>query len=261
MFPRAQASRLFGLAVLAVAVAAGGSSLSAVHAATGKAALPAPASPAGARAAATSALRHAFRARGPLPFQRMPGGHESRVRNVTIEQSGNWSGYVDDNSTGGTYSAVSATWVVPRVTCIATEDRLGGFWVGLDGFTSNTVEQDGTFAWCYQGVAYYYSWYEMFPNAAIVVGTTVAPGDHIIASVTSTSAGYRLVVTDSTHPANSLATTQPCPFGSTCSNASAEWIAETPGGARGTWPWPAFGIWRLANARVTSGKTVGSIKS
>jgi Peptidase A4 family len=262
---RAQPGRLLAIAVVGVAVAVGAWSVPALGAAggTGRAAPagPSPAGQASDRAAATRALQRVFLTSGPLPFEHAPGSRARRVGGVTIDLSGNWSGYADDNSTGRTYSAVTATWVEPRVTCTRSEDELAGYWVGLDGLTDPTVEQDGTFAWCYQGAAYYYSWWEMYPNGSVVVGTTVAPGDRITASVTVTSKGYRLALADRSHPANSFTTVQQCPSGATCSNASAEWIAETPAGSRGLWPWPPFGTWRPSSAQATSGGKAGGIKS
>jgi hypothetical protein len=139
------------------------------------------------------------------------------------------------------------------------------FWVGLDGFDSGTVEQDGTLAWCYQGRPYYYTWWEMFPEVGVeTVGTGLVPGDRVTASVRFAGGPYNtyvLAVTDSTHPANSFRTSQVCYFLVTCSNASAEWIAETPAGSRGLWPWPPFGRWSVTSARVGSGTASGGINS
>jgi hypothetical protein len=258
---RAQPGRLLSIAVVGIALAAGAWSLPALGAARGQPAGLSPAAAGGDRMAATRALQRVFRTSGPLPFERAPGARARRVGAVTIALSGNWSGYADDNSTGRTYSAVTATWTQPKVTCMASEDELVGFWVGLDGFTDPTVEQDGVFAWCYDGAPYYYSWWEMYPAGPVVVGTTVAPGDRLTASVTLTSKGYRLAVADTTHPANSFTTVQQCPSGATCYNTSAEWIAEAPAGSRGEWPWPPFGTWRPVSARATSVIRTGTISS
>jgi hypothetical protein len=258
---RAQPGRLLAVAVVAIAVGVGAWSVPAVHAAASRPAGPSPAAAASARMAATRALRQVFRASGPLPFMHVAGARPRRVDGLTIDLSGNWSGYADDNSTGRTYSAATATWTQPRIACSTTEDELAGYWVGLDGVTDPTVEQDGTFAWCYQDAAYYFTWWETYPDIAIVVGSSVAPGDRITASVTVTSNGYRLAVVDSTHRANSFTTVQQCPPAVTCFNESAEWIAEAPGGARGEWPWPPFGTWRPVDVRATSGGTTGSVSS
>jgi Peptidase A4 family len=264
MSMRAKPGRLLAVAVVGLAVAAGAWAVPALGAAGGPGRAPAGPSPSAAaseRAAATRALERVFRISGPLPFERAPGTRTRRVGAVTIALSGNWSGYVDDNSTGRTYSAVTATWTQPKITCVASEDELAGWWVGLDGYSDQTVEQDGTFAWCYADAAYYYSWWETYPDNAVVVGTSVAAGDRITASVTVTSQGYRLTVTDSTHKANTFTTVQQCPSGSQCYNASAEWIAETPSGPRGMWPWPPFGTWRPADIRATSAGKTGGINA
>ena len=262
---RSQPGRLLAVAVTGIAVAVGAWSVPAVRAASARPADgPAGSSSASQvsdRLAATRALERVFRTSGPLPFMPVPGTRARRADGIPIVLSGNWSGYADDDSTGRTYSAVTATWTEPKVTCTAAEDELAGYWVGLDGFTTATVEQDGTFAWCYLGAAYYYSWWEMYPDTPVVVGSAVRPGDHVTASVTVTSRGYRLAVADRTHPANSFTAVQQCPATVTCYNASAEWIAETPAGPRGLWPWPPFGTWRPVSARATSAGRTGGIGS
>lgn len=213
------------------------------------------------RASATRALEAALRTVGPLPGQRAPH-HVAAIKGLTQVQYYNWSGYANDHSGGLTYTSVSATWSQPGVTCPKDEDLIVVFWVGLDGFTTNTVEQDGTLAWCFRGTALYYSWWEMFPTNNIqIVGSTVAPNDAITALVSFAAGNYNLKLTDTTHPANSFTKSAKCGAGQKCLNQSAEWIVETPGGTRGLWPWPNFGTWKLANAKVTAGKTHGVIDS
>ena len=152
--------------------------------------------------------------------------------------SANWSGYVDTNyKAKGNFTKVAATWNVPEVApapndcsagTFATGEGLAGFWIGLDGYGGSTVEQTGTATECYAGSEYYWSWYEMFPNPPVVIGT-VNPGDKISASVTSTSSGYALVLDDLTSGVSNKVV-KSCPGGSTCRNRSAEVIAEAPGG-------------------------------
>lgn len=67
---------------------------------------------------------------------------------------------------------------MPALTCTA-EDRVTSEWVGLDGATDTTVEQDGTASQCFEGTALYYSWYEMYPAGTVEVGMSVAAGDTI----------------------------------------------------------------------------------
>ena len=135
------------------------------------------------------------------------------------------------------------------------------WWVGLDGFNNGTVEQDGTMAFCFEGTPSYYTWWEMFPTNSIqIAGSSVKPGDTIAASVKFAANKYNLTVADSTHTANSFTRSEACGAGLTCKRTSAEWVAETPGGERGLWPWPSFGTSGLTNASATAG-TAGTVSS
>jgi hypothetical protein len=178
-------------------------------------------------------------------------GHGVKVNGLTQVLSLNWAGYADDNTAGNTYSTVTGNWSEPAVTCPRHGTQLAVFWVGIDGFTSGTVEQDGTLAQCNRGIATYFTWWEMFPTNSIqVVGSSVSPGDSISSSVVRSGSTYTLKVTDSTHPANSFSTAQTC---STCTNSSAEWIAEAPSSGNKILPLPNFGTWTETGATVNSG--------
>jgi hypothetical protein len=173
-------------------------------------------------------------------------------------QSTNWSGYADDNTAGNTYSAVSASWTEPTGTC-SSGTSLAAFWVGIDGYTSDSVEQDGTLIECSGRTAFYYTWWEMYPTNAIqVVGTTLRPGDSITASVTRSGSTYTLKVTDSSRSADSFTKTETC---SGCANSSAEWIAEAPSGSGGVEPLTNFGTWTASSAAVTANTGSGVISS
>ena len=176
------------------------------------------------------------------------------VSGLTQVQSSNWSGYAD---TGSSFSKVTASWTEPSATCSSRTESLAAFWVGIDGYSSSSVEQDGTLIECYRRVAYQYTWWEMYPTNAIqVVGSTLAAGDSITASVVRSGTSYTLAVTDSSHSANSFTTTQTC---SSCANTSAEWIAEAPSGSSGVYPLAQFSTWTDANSTVTQGTTAGVI--
>jgi len=170
----------------------------------------------------------------------------------------NWSGYAD-TSAAGTFTAVSGSWRQPATVC-SQEQRLTAFWIGLDGYSDSTVEQDGTLAYCFEGVPSYYSWWEMYPGNSVTVGSTVRPGDLISASVTvADGTSYTLSLTDSTTPANSFSTVQTCLPAGTCQNSSAEWIAERPAFQVGITPLSFFLNWSLTNGSQTSDGTKGSI--
>jgi peptidase A4-like protein len=182
-----------------------------------------------------------------------PAGKPEGLTNV---QSTNWSGYAD---TGSSFSKVSASWTEPSATCSSRSEQLAAFWVGIDGYSSNSVEQDGTLIECYQRVAYQYTWWEMYPTNDIqVVGETLAAGDAITSTVTRSGTNYTLSVTDSTHTADSFTETETC---SSCANTSAEWIAEAPSSSSSVYPLADFGSWTASSASVTEGSTSGGISS
>jgi hypothetical protein len=181
------------------------------------------------------------------------------IEALTNVQSTNWSGYADTGSSS--FTTVSAKWTEPAASC-GSQPSLAAFWVGIDGFSSSSVEQDGTLIECPGGFGstpVYFTWWEMFPgNAVKVVGEQVSPGDSITASVTRSGTSYTLAVTDSSNPGNSFSTTQSC---SDCANSSAEWIAEAPSGSSGVDPLSDFGVFRARSATVSDASTSGGISS
>jgi hypothetical protein len=184
------------------------------------------------------------------------GTAHHQIFGLTQVQSTNWAGYAD---TGSSFSRVSASWTEPSVSCSRSQTQLAAFWVGIDGFSSSSVEQDGTLIECVRGVASQFTWWEIFPvNSVQVVGSSLASGDAITSTVTRSGTSYTMTVTDSTHPANSFTTTQTFAGGA---NSSAEWIAEAPSGSGGIFPLANFHTWNAANASVTQGSTSGVISS
>jgi hypothetical protein len=184
-------------------------------------------------------------------------GNARTISGETDTQSNNWSGWADK---GSSVSKVSASWKEPTGSCGLDVISMAAFWVGIDGLSSSSVEQDGTLVECYLGTEYQYTWWEMYPtNSVQTVGSTVAAGDNITASVTRSGSSYALKVTDSTHPANSFSTTQACSSG--CADTSAEWIAEAPSGSLGVYPLTNFGTWNVSGAAVAEGSKSGTISS
>jgi hypothetical protein len=213
-----------------------------------------PSAAAQAAALAKAAIRQLMI--GQPTNHRVPGSARHQISGLTNVQSTNWSGYAD---TGSSFSKVTGSWTEPSANCSSSTTSLAAFWVGIDGFTSGSVEQDGTLIECFRRTAFHFSWWEMFPtNAVQVVGQTVAAGDHISASVVRNGSSYTLAVTDSTHSANSFTRTESC---SSCANTSAEWIAEAPSGSSGVEPLANFGTWTDSNSTVTAGSTSGVISS
>src|SRR5215470_8423962 len=109
-------------------------------------------------------------------------------------QSTNWSGY----AATGSFTSVSASWTEPAGHCTSAT-RYSSFWVGLDGYNGNTVEQTGSEVDCSGGSPVYYSWYEMYPAFPVNFSNTVRPGDHFNGSVTfNGGSSYTLVLSNTT---------------------------------------------------------------
>jgi Peptidase A4 family len=167
--------------------------------------------------------------------------------------STNWSGYAADS---GTYTSVSASWVQPAGTCTSAT-RYSSFWVGLDGYTSDSVEQDGTDTDCVNGKPQYYGWYETYPNPSYSFGHTVKAGDTITASVVYQGSNkFQLNLADTTQ-GWSVSTTQTV---SGAARSSAEVIIEAPccTNSGGILPLADFGTVHVSNS-VVDGSPIGAL--
>ena len=177
------------------------------------------------------------------------------IKGLSQVESTNWAGYAD---TGSSFSKVTASWTEPTGVSSGSTTSLAAFWVGIDGYSSASVEQDGTLIESYEGTVYYYDWWEIYPENDVQVVDSVSPGDHITSTVTRSGSRYTLSVTDSTHTADSFSTTQTY---SGAADSSAEWIAEAPSGSSGVYPLTDFGTWTDSSSSVTEGSTSGVISS
>jgi len=173
----------------------------------------------------------------------------------------NWSGYAD---TPGAYTDVSGSWVEPSVTCAKAKLGFAAFWVGIDGFTSPTVEQTGTEAVCVGKQTSYDAFYELYPAAAVVLDSSTYPvlaGDTLTASVTAGS-GSVFTISLSSSRGWTFTTTGSAP---SAAESSAEWIAEAPSLCILTQcsvlPLAKFGTVDFTGASATSSGTTGSISA
>ncbi|MDG6997172.1 MAG: hypothetical protein JRN52_14730 [Nitrososphaerota archaeon] len=139
--------------------------------------------------------------------------------------STNWSGYVDTGS-AGTVTYVSGSWTVPTLQCPSSGTTYVAIWVGIDGYTSTTVEQTGVLGECSSGTTTYSAWYEFYPAAMVTIsGIKVSPNDGFTASVTANGGGsFSITITDTT--TGSTNTTTGTVSGA--QQSSAEWILERP---------------------------------
>ena len=173
--------------------------------------------------------------------------HPPRLAGTTNSTSSNWSGYA---VTGGPFTSVSASWTQPAVTCAAGETSYSSFWVGLDGDTSNTVEQIGTDSDCVNGVPTYYAWYELYPKIPAQL-VTISSGDAISASVTADGhGGFTLTIGVNGTPTTVQGAVRHASLG------SAEVIAEAPSSNHG--PNGELGLANFGAVAVTGATVDGT---
>lgn len=177
-----------------------------------------------------------------------------RLKNGT---SLNWAGYaVETNLSTPQSNAVSdvkGSWVVPSVTCGST-NTYSATWVGIDGYSDNSVEQTGTEQDCVIGQPRYYAWYEMYPKPSFRINLPVKAGDTINAEVQYINGKFILTLTDAS--SGTFTTTQK----SNAQRQSAEWITEAPWSG-GILPLANFGIQYFTNAGLTLNGQSGTISS
>ena len=164
-------------------------------------------------------------------------------KKITDSTSSNWSGYAAINSR---YTSVSASWTQPFASCGPT-NTWSSFWVGLDGYNSNSVEQTGTSADCSSGIPQYYAWYEMYPKFPVNLSGTVRPGDKMTASVTTNGSGsFTLTISDTTQGWTNTTNARL----KHALLASAEAIAEAPSSSGGVLPLANFGTVSFTSAKA-----------
>ena len=157
--------------------------------------------------------------------------------------SRNWSGYV---ATGGTFTSVSGTWIVPQ-----PDPNVAGVdatWVGIGGANSTDLIQAGIEATVNpDGSIEYDAWTETLPQSTRTISLTVNGGDTVSVSIAEQSGGTWLVEMKNATTGRTFTTT----IRYASSRSSAEWIEEAPSIGRGIAPLDSFGI-----VKFTSGTTV-----
>lgn len=148
-----------------------------------------------------------------------------RERHGKDATSTNWSGYTVTGA-DGSVTDVKGSWIVPTLTCGATAGY-SSFWVGIDGYASNTVEQIGIDADCVNGMPEYSAWVEFYPHWPSTINTVpVRAGDTIFAEVSYGAKGQFTTTLQ-----NVTFGGQPFSLSSKMPQArlsSAEWIVEAP---------------------------------
>jgi Peptidase A4 family len=149
--------------------------------------------------------------------------HRDTTMSVGSTTSSNWSGYA---VLGSSFTSARGSWVVPTAVCTGVSgDQYASFWVGLDGYSSSTVEQTGTDSDCDGTKPSYYAWFEFYPGSSYeLLGFPIAPGNIISASVVYNGAEFTVTITNES--AGVYYTTSSRVSGA--ARSSAEWITEAP---------------------------------
>jgi hypothetical protein len=172
--------------------------------------------------------------------------------------SANWSGYAVQPRLPVTQ--VVGSWVQPAATC-GSDQTLSAFWIGIDGYKNQTVEQIGTQAKCdSNGTAGYIGWWQMWPAPVGFLSTSTYPvqaGDTLTASVTRSGTSYVLSLQSS--EGWTFSTTQTAD----AADASAEWIASSPKSCPtcGYADLTDFGTVTFSGARAADGAALRPISS
>jgi Peptidase A4 family len=180
----------------------------------------------------------------------------------TAFTSRNWDGYISYLSSQATdFNVVRATWTQPAVKC-EKPNAWTVFWVGLDGWLDNTVEQGGSSAQCSNGTPQYTTWWEMYPTNSIQTVFTISPGDHLSASVTymTATATFVIKVSDLTS-GHSFTKNEKCANNLTCNRSSTDVIAEDVGefGGGSFFPLADYGTVSFGGSKITdTAKHTGS---
>ena len=197
----------------------------------------------------------------PAPSNVRPPAEASGVRSIPAHSLGhlatltrrkanprstNWAGYA---VTGGTYTSVASNWVEPNVTC--TSNGIVGFWIGLDGWGSTSVEQDGTGVDCSSGTPQQFAWWETYPENSIqVYQAPVAAGDRMSSEVASEGNGqYVMALTDWTENWSERNVVS----APTAQNASAEIVAEAVTNGSSITALPDFGGIEFTGSTINGG--------
>jgi peptidase A4-like protein len=165
--------------------------------------------------------------------------HGQLIQPVNANQSINWFGYNQGSleQGGKLFSSIAGDWKVPTATVHTKgQDEFSSDWIGIGGgcvdagctVGDSTLIQTGTEQDVdSSGNASYSAWWELIPAPSLTItNMTIAPGDHMHASIAETLVGsnlWTITLQDVTRN-ETFSTTVPY----TSTHLTAEWIEETP---------------------------------
>ena len=215
------------------------------------------------RLAARVARRAAARRTSPL--QKVTSDGQIELANgpdeVNAQQSSNWAGVVIENPPSGTtFTAVSATFTVPKPTSTGGSGaQSASAWVGIDGDTCATAILQTGIDFTVQGSSVSYdAWYEWYPDYAHdFSGISMKAGDSMSVAVVASSK------TSGTATIKNLSTgqtvTKTISSSASLCGKNAEWIVEDFESGGGMVPFANFNTVTFSNAvaKTSSGGSVG----
>jgi len=149
-------------------------------------------------------------------------GPDRVIDGITVYESPNWSGYA---VVGSAFTEAKGSWIVPPVDCRTRPSTAASFWVGIDGWTSSTVEQAGTDSDCDGLTPTYYAWYEFFPRGGVTITSVpVVPGNRMSAEIRYDDPLFTITIANETTGAAFSISSRLAG----AERSSAEWITETP---------------------------------
>ncbi len=178
--------------------------------------------------------------------------------------STNWGGYVAatnlNSPAQGSVSAVYGSWIVPTIKAASTS-TYSAFWIGIDGYSSSSVEQIGTAHDWANGSVQSYAWFEMYPGGSYGInGFPLNPGDVISASVVYTGSGIFVMTLNNN--TQKVSFTVPTSYTTSLSaqRSCAEWIIEAPY-YNGILPLANFGTGYMLGGSATINGVTGPINN
>jgi len=166
------------------------------------------------------------------PFVKDEAKHTRPHLPISFGTSTNWAGYVGATNLSTpapkSVNQISGTWNVPTIFSSDIK-TYSSIWVGIDGYSSSTVEQIGTEHDWSNGAQVNYAWFEMYPNYSYLIsGFPVIRGDSISAKVAfQGNDSFGLTIANNTRkvymtiPSSHTKST-------TAQRSSVEWIVEAP---------------------------------
>jgi hypothetical protein len=103
----------------------------------------------------------------------------------------NWAGYA---VTGSSFTSVLGSWVVPAYHCLKTPNSTSTVFVGIDGYSDNTIEAIGTASDCVGTHYQYFAVYTLGTTSAKITGFSVKSGDLISASVSYAGSEFTIEI-------------------------------------------------------------------